>query len=111
MVSDEPRRVLDRPFDYIVKTDSELAGMEDGARVPVYSDPALTGDGLLGLVDRLYDVGIITFRRRARSKIGLFCVSKKSGGISDSYSIVGRRTPSTENPQPLSSLRGGLLGI
>ena len=71
------------PDRFIVRSKAELLRLADSGSAPVqpYADPALTESPAMTreLVTRLHSVGLIGFRLRVRSFIGLFAVGKKDG--------------------------------
>ena len=69
--------VVRDPLAYICKDDAELNKMSEEDVPGPYSDPALRSPRTMAtLVRRLFDAGVLGFRRRARSFVGLFTVAK-----------------------------------
>ena len=62
----------------MLKSDAEPAELKPSDHVLPYSDPVLRRKvEMEGLVRKLAATGFLTFRRAARSNVGVFCVAKK----------------------------------
>ena len=70
------------PERWVLKCDEELRALGDDDYVVPYTDPLLTDrDTLLDLVAKLVRSGVLGFRKKYRSKVGLFTVIKKDGSL------------------------------
>ena len=79
--------------------EQRLANDPDGCPRQPYWDPTLRRNKQLRLdfIKRLFDIGIISFRRRIKAKVGLFFVKKKDGMI---RLVVDARIPNFMHHSP-----------
>eukprot|EP00438_Fugacium_kawagutii_P014873 Skav225062 [mRNA] locus=scaffold2293:21259:24786:- [translate_table: standard] len=78
----EVRRQLELFPQFIERTEDEISTLyPDGLQVEPYWDPALRRDRKLreDLYVRLWNTGLLTFRRRRKALVAFFCVKKKDG--------------------------------
>jgi hypothetical protein len=69
---------VNSPLKWVVKQDEDLAKLTADDMVMPYSDPALHDPRVLkDLVRKLYSANVLTFRRKAKNKIGAFTAAKK----------------------------------
>ena len=70
--------MLPRSLCDIFKSDEEIEAMDADSFVLPYTDPVLRRRGeMKSLVRKLAATGFPTPRKRARSKVGVFCAAKK----------------------------------
>ncbi len=78
------RKYLEHAWSQIELGEESLADARRSADFPrPYWDPSLRRDPakLEGLLRRLFDIGLVSFRPAIKAEIGLFCVHKKGGMI------------------------------
>ena len=76
------REVAADPLKHILKSDEEMSEIREGDFVKPYTDPLLRSRAsLLELVRKLHVHHLITFRRVARAKVGVFTVVKKDESL------------------------------
>ena len=79
LLSTEAARLLGDPVRHIVKSEDELCDEPNvPAGVETYSDPAFRDPAVFKcFLRRLHERGLLTFRQKCRSKVGVFFVCKK----------------------------------
>ena len=78
----EARPMIENPELFILKTDKQLAELLEEEIVIPYSDPALGDPAVLqNFMGELSSAGVLSFRKRCRSKVGVFFVVKKDGSL------------------------------
>ena len=78
LLEGDARMHAENPDHYIYKSGQELHDTPIEEFVKPYTDPALRGAKFLDLIHAINAVGLLTFRMRARSFVGVFAVSKKN---------------------------------
>jgi hypothetical protein len=102
LVGPAGQEVLRDPERYVLKTDEELKRLQPEDFNKPYTDPLLKRKGQMeGLLQKLHQIDFLTFRRRARAKVGLFTVEKKGGGFE-----VDRRLPRGKHTSPYPAQNG-----
>ena len=80
VVGPDGAKYVAEPGRWIWKSLNELAKLNLDDLVQPYLDPALRNPKTMrNLVKKLFEAGVITFRRKCRCKVGLFFVVKKDG--------------------------------
>ena len=78
LLQGEAKVAAQQPFRHILKSDEEIEAMDPSSFIIPYTDPVLRRRGEMeSLVKKLAATGFLTFRKIARSKVGVFCVAKK----------------------------------
>ena len=80
VIGPDGAKFVAEPGRWIWRSLRDLAKLEDDELVQPYVDPALRNPKTMnGLVKKLFEAGVVTFRRKCRCKVGLFFVVKKDG--------------------------------
>ena len=110
VIGDDARPFAERAQAYMPRSEREQARFDEHRPTPLpYNDPKLRDRRFLRkLVERLHAVGLITWRRRIKSFIGFFAVTKKDGmqrliGDARAASHIHRRPPYAAMAAPIGS--------
>ena len=106
------RHIVDEPLKFICKSDDELADLSEEDMPVPFTDEALRDESAMrGLIEKLYEAGVLGFRRKARAMVGLFTVAKAGKENQLRLVVDARVANALHRSPPYADLpTGGALG-